>query len=327
MRRDDRGSVLLYVVWVMILLSLIAAGAGAQASLALTVSSRLSSDLSAELLLRGGAAHGAVALIQDRTLSADGVLDEWFDSPGLYLEHPLPGGRVSLVRSPGPTGAPRYGWDDESARLGLNTASAEVLQRLFQLAAGVKPEDAEAIAAAVIDWRDEDDKESPKGAENFYYHSLKHGYDCKNGPFEHPEELLLVRGVTPEIYRAVEPYVTSYGWGRVNLNTASQPVLQALGLSEAGVAGLRTYRGGENSIEGDSDDRQLLSPYQLDQELAAFVPKEDLTRLIALATDQTIASSSTAFRTTIEAHAEDGASMRAQCVMDRTGTIHLWSER
>jgi type II secretory pathway component PulK len=203
-----------------------------------------------------------------------------------------------------------------------------VLQRLFELAAGVEPEQAEEIAAAIEDWRDEDDKERPKGAEGFYYRSLRDGYDCQDGPFEHPEELLLVRGVTPEIYRAVEPYVTPYGWGRVNLNTAGRVVLQALGLSEAGVAGLLAYRGGENSVEGDDDDRQLVSVHALDAELAPFVPQEDLTRLVALVATEAVASSSDAFRTTIESRTEAGAGrLQALCVMDREGSIRLWSER
>jgi general secretion pathway protein K len=323
-----RGSVLIYVVWVVILLSLLAAAAGSQASFALNLSDRLSGDLRAAYLARGAAAYAATVLARDRTLSADGSQDEWSDSPGLFLDHPLPGGSFSLIRAPRADGAPRYGMDDEGSRVSLNASPAEVLQRLFQAAGAVDEEAAAEIAAAVEDWRDEDDDERPKGAEGFYYRSRSKGYDCKNGPFENVEELLLIRGVTPELYRAVEPHLTVYGWGRVNLNTAGRVVLQALGLSQAGVAGLAAFRAGENGLEGDADDRWLVSPHELEAELKPFVPVEDLSVLARLVAEQAVATSSDAFRLSIDAQTDDGASrMRVLCVMNRDGAIALWREQ
>jgi general secretion pathway protein K len=312
-------------MWVMILLSLLAAGVGSQASFALTLSDRLSGDLRAAYLARGAAAYAATVLARDLTLSADGIQDEWFDRPGLFLDHPLAGGLFSLTRKPGANGLLRYGMDDEGSRVGLNVAPAEVLQRLFVQVGGASEEDAGEIAAAIEDWRDEDDTERPKGAEGFYYRSLSKGYDCKDGPFENVEELLLIRGMSPELYRAVEPYLTVYGWGRVNLNTAEGIVLQTLGLGQAGIEGLIAFRAGENNLEGDLDDRWLVSAHGLDSELKPFVPLEDLVVLTKLVTANIVSTSSDAFRMSIDARTEDGASQtRVECVMDRKGTIKFW---
>jgi len=53
---------------------------------------------------------------------------------------------------------------------------------------------------SILDWRDPDDLYRMNGAEPDYYQSLKEPYRCKNGNLDSIEELLLVRGVTPELF-------------------------------------------------------------------------------------------------------------------------------
>lgn len=57
----------------------------------------------------------------------------------------------------------------------------------------------EDIADAILDWIDEDDEPREYGAEYDFYSSLDPPYAPKNGPLETVEELLLVRGVTPDL--------------------------------------------------------------------------------------------------------------------------------
>lgn len=72
---------------------------------------------------------------------------------------------------------------------------------------GVADEDARlAIMAAVADWEDEDSLLHLDGAEADYYAGLSVPYACKNAPMEHIEELLLVRGVTPEIFYGTQEH-------------------------------------------------------------------------------------------------------------------------
>ena len=84
-----------------------------------------------------------------------------------------------------------FGVEDEGSRLNLNTAPATQLLML----PGMTPD----VADAIVDWRDQDDTPSPYGAESAYYGSVQPPYRAKNGPFETVEELLLVKGVTPEL--------------------------------------------------------------------------------------------------------------------------------
>ena len=79
-------------------------------------------------------------------------------------------------------------------------------------------------------------------------------YECKDGKFEVLEELLLIRGMTPEIYSKIKGAVTVYGNGRININTVGLDVLQALGLSKSFAERIIKYRQGDDEEDGTEDD-------------------------------------------------------------------------
>ncbi len=86
------------------------------------------------------------------------------------------------------------------------------------------------LSDAVQDWLDRDvQPRFPHGAEDDYYLGLRPAYRAGNGPFAHVSELLLVRGITPEIYHRLRPYVTVLPPNSpINVNTAPVPVLRSL---------------------------------------------------------------------------------------------------
>jgi DNA uptake protein ComE-like DNA-binding protein len=79
-------------------------------------------------------------------------------------------------------------WSDSSE---LNTATKDMLQGL--------PGVTEAIAAAIVDWRDQDSEAEAYGAEDETYSRKDIPYRAKNGDFESVDELLLVEGVDEEL--------------------------------------------------------------------------------------------------------------------------------
>ena len=86
---------------------------------------------------------------------------------------------------------PHFGVIDECAKININTAPFEVLELLPT----ITPE----FAAAIVDWRDEDDDVTENGAEALMYSLQSLPYGCKNAPFETVEELRLVYGATVEM--------------------------------------------------------------------------------------------------------------------------------
>lgn len=127
-------------------------------------------------------------------------------------------------------------------------ALEQVLRNLFdQMEVEGNPTD------AILDWLDADDEPRPEGAESDYYESLETPYACKNGPMESIEELLLIAGITPEIYfdlnrdpeetqelrqqedelypvSSLPDLLTATGSieGKININTARPELLMAL---------------------------------------------------------------------------------------------------
>ena len=105
------------------------------------------------------------------------------------------------INSDGYTAGLRYGLENESARLNLNTllmadTYAENGGRTLLMAL---PGMTEYAADAIMDWIDEDDDTREYGAEYDYYQGLSSPYTPTNGPFNTVEELLLVRDVSPQL--------------------------------------------------------------------------------------------------------------------------------
>jgi hypothetical protein len=95
----------------------------------------------------------------------------------------------------------RHGLEDESTRLNLNTLITldKGLPGTGRQLLMALPEMTEDVADAILDWLDEDDEPREYGTEIEYYSGLQPPYGTKNGPLATVEELLLVKGVTPQL--------------------------------------------------------------------------------------------------------------------------------
>ena len=123
-----------------------------------------------------------------------------------------------------------------------NPEKAQQYQQLLTLLELERPLDsgtAAALTDATIDWIDANSYVGPNGAEDDLYTSREPPYRPANFWFVSTSELLAVEGYTPEIYAALERYVTALPpptngqpWA-LNVNTAEAPVLEAL-LSASG---------------------------------------------------------------------------------------------
>jgi DNA uptake protein ComE-like DNA-binding protein len=78
---------------------------------------------------------------------------------------------------------------DEGSKLNLNLVTQEMLEYL--------PNMTPDFAAAIMDWRDEDDEVSENGAEADAYARMNPSRQIKNAPFDTVDELMLVYGSTP----------------------------------------------------------------------------------------------------------------------------------
>ena len=126
--------------------------------------------------------------------------------------------------------------EDESGKIDLNRADLATLESML-VSTGLPTDEAQHLAAAIADYRDPDDIKTPGGAEAFDYEAagLRHG--PKNGPFDSPEEVMQVLGMTPAILRAILPLITVHSpSGEVNRQAASPAVRRALPKTDFGGA-------------------------------------------------------------------------------------------
>jgi general secretion pathway protein K len=132
---------------------------------------------------------------------------------------------------------------DESGKVDLNTATPELLQGLFQ-ATGMKPAEAQVLTDRVLDWHSpaslEDKNDNPRAA----YLAAGRDYGPRHGPFASIEELRMVLGITPALYRQLEPVVTIWsGTASPNPNTAPPLALAAIpGMTPQQLAAIQAAR-------------------------------------------------------------------------------------
>ena len=152
------------------------------------------------------------------------------------------------------TAAEFFGVSDVAGRLNINTADRCQIRTLITEVLGLDDHVADIIASSIVDWRDADSQVTPNGAEDSYYKGLRQPYVCKNSPFQAVEELGLVRGVDRDVFNGLIPYVTFFGSGRVNINSASEPVLLSIGLSRGLVKKILSFRNGSDQLSATIDD-------------------------------------------------------------------------
>ncbi|MEY4385854.1 MAG: hypothetical protein RLY20_1137 [Verrucomicrobiota bacterium] len=194
--RRTCGSVLVGVLWCVVLLAVMVISVLHTARMDLLTAKNYGDRIQARYLALAGVEKAKALLYQEahlRSRSGKNHTGELYDAPDLFREVPLGRGVFSVLRGARQDegGGVAYGVSDEESRLHLNMADVQMLAKLE----GMTPQ----LAAAIVDWRDDDNSPSPGGAEAEFYLSLKPPRQPRNAPFLTVRELLMVRGVTPEL--------------------------------------------------------------------------------------------------------------------------------
>jgi len=91
--------------------------------------------------------------------------------------------------------------ENESTRININTAADNrIRDKVLELMGQRRQDQADRLADAILDWRDTDTLVRTNGAEAGFYHSQDLGYAPANGPFKVLTELLLVKGVSRDLF-------------------------------------------------------------------------------------------------------------------------------
>ena len=195
---EQNGVALIMVLWVITILSVVVLEFSLAMRTEVNITRNFQEELQLYAMAEGGVERAIVELVYKhdsrvqllrRALKVEELPPdqrEWVTDGREYL---LPFDRgACTIRIMG-----------EAGKININLVSEAMLRKIVTNL-GLEGEARDVIVDSILDWRDPDDFFRLNGAENEYYRALKEPYDCKNGNLDSVEELLLVRGVTPELF-------------------------------------------------------------------------------------------------------------------------------
>lgn len=243
-----KGVILIATLWIITILSFLSLGIGSRVSMELRLSKYNTDRMKALYLATAGVAKCREVLSKDKndydSLYYCGIMPPGEDGNALDMESIFKdmGFRdgILIIAYRNEDGAEVFGMSDEERKININKADRKTLLNIFR---------DDGIAEALMERRD------------------------KNGDFALMEEVLLVEGVTPEIYKSVEGYITVYGEGKVNINTVSKKALMALGVTEDAADAIIIYRNGPDGIPATEDDR-VFTDVDIERRLRDIQPKD-----------------------------------------------------
>lgn len=276
----QRGSILILVMFVMVVLSLVAVGMTYRVGIHNRSARHEAIQIKLEALSRS-AVELALIDLTNNINDFDHWAEAWRDHASVAARSGLP----ELQPQSGLDEAEyvtTYSVIDEDGKLNLLFASSEALEEL-----GLLPYQIDAV----FDWIDEDQVARAEGAEDDFYSQYRRPYRSKNAPPEVLEELLLVRGISLEDYEGEdlnhnrlldinedddaesEPMdnrdgrlqlglidlLTVLGDGKINLNTAPREVLATLPISDEAVGQIVGFRAFDRNSRGSLEDHVFRS--------------------------------------------------------------------
>jgi general secretion pathway protein K len=200
----------------------------------LYAAANLNDGIKLEYVARSGF-NCALAVIREDDKNTDSLHDTWADfedysvysaalfEEGLFsVEISDLAGRIQINNLVGLDGNYNPGQKDLLIRL---LTSEEF---------NIDTDEAEDITDAIKDWIDKDNEVTRFGAEDPYYQSLDPPYSCRNHPLESLDDLLLIKGITRELFYGedggpgIRDCLAVHGEGRININTADPIILKVL---------------------------------------------------------------------------------------------------
>lgn len=297
-RPREKGMVLLLVLVVVALLTSLLTELAFSTLVDLRLTETFRDSTRAYYLARGGVSAGRMILQEDRN-RYDSRDETW--SQGV-VNYPVGEGAVSIDIQD------LDGKLAVNALVNGNNPQALVVDRFYRFFVALEIEnlaDPAELTAALIDWLDEGDEPYPiirtddvnipvAGAEDIYYQERSAPYACKNAPLETLEELLLVKGFTPELFKIAAPHLAVNGGAQININTASSKVLMSL-----------------HSLV-DERVAEIIIAHRQDTAITAMTELEDIldadvySALKSLSNQQRLGTTSSFYRITAHASINDG---------------------
>ncbi len=262
---SEQGAILIVVLWVLVVLSLLVSTLAFEMHVEANVTSYYRKRFKSQFAAKAGVEWAKLMLMKAGSLSEE--LEETY--PELYLnaQHLNRGLSVSGLKQQVGEGFFTLDLVPEQGRRNVNQLTDEDWREILDQAL-VPEEKWDELIDAFLDWVDTDEVHRLNGAESDdeFYEDL--GYEVKNARLDTVDELLLIKGFTPAVVfggeaededeppmAGIAKWLTAWGDGRVNVNTASSEVLLTLPeVDEWMVESIMEGRAGIDGEFGTEDD-------------------------------------------------------------------------
>lgn len=185
----NNGFALIFIIWVLLLVTVVGMSFSYSLKVERETSISYAERFQAEMTALSGTKRVILSL-----LSSDSESKQKYNRIPLSIT--LDDFKVkTLIRS-------------EAGKVNLNLASIEILTGFFSQFSST--EEAERMAAALIDWRDPDSEPLPNGAEEDTYYQEGYSYKPTNKPLQSISELGQVIGFNADIIIRITPFVSIY---------------------------------------------------------------------------------------------------------------------
>lgn len=259
--RDTRGIALLIVLWALLLLG--------------TLGMSFAFGMRTEAMAARNGLDGARAYYQART-GINRVIALISSTPlDNVLRVPITGGEEDASYEA------RIA--SEGGKIDINLVAEETLKEVLRNG-GLSPEEAESLGDAILDWRDGDDVPRASGAESPYYSALPVPVKPRNGRMAAVDELLSVKGVTPDLHgRFLSRVFTVHGHSpSVDINEAPAEVLRVLPGFTAEAADAVVSRRLADPFRSPAEVALLLADVNVPAKTAQFFSTTSLTRVFTI---------------------------------------------
>lgn len=224
-----------------------------------------------------------------------------------------------------------YGLVDEERKINVNIADQYILTRLFSRLSGLDERQRQSLVRVLINWREIGQTQLEGFYSDDYYENLEYPYSSKDAEFELLDELLLLEGMTEELWEQLLSLITIYGDGFVNINTAPLDVLVALGLEEDVARKVIAVRRGEDGLEATPDDHIFMRTFDVVSDMKIFtkLTPEEIRQIDGLNARQLIKADATFYSIYSMGYKKDkSASLTIHAVYNlHENRIESWQEK
>lgn len=290
---EQSGIALIIVMLVIIVLAVLAGGFAYSVKIETTLARNAAHDNDFEWMGRSGVELARYVVAEQMKIPNepfDALNQKWAGGP-MGTNEALAAISLTDVRL-GP-GTFSVKLTDCERKFNVNVADPMILSQTLKLV-GVDVAEASQITDSILDWIDPDDQPRLSGTESDFYLGQNPPYQAKNGPLDDLTELLLIRGVVPEMFfgtdlsqvdvprsvtgralavnkntgpiytNALRDVFTTTSARVINLNTTSALVLQAvLGIDQPTAQAILARRAGLDGQDGTEDDVPFRTPGEL----------------------------------------------------------------